>query len=143
MAKKYLFNRIELTDKGVRFISFRDIGFLEYVSKYLGDYSLTGTHKTESCEAKTFKEFLNCLKITKLEIDEDNYEIIQELPYAPNLEVEIDFDFVLKHLIQKVYEGKQASEKTIKEFCKKAYEIKENTIKDRALLNKSVDEFIK
>lgn len=144
MAKKYLFNEIKLSDNGIIFYSFRDTKFLEFLTSFkLGKYDLTSSNKTEQCEVTTFNQFLNCLKLTRIAVGENNYEIRQELPYAPNLDVEIDFDFVLKHLIKKVYKDKPANKKIIKKFCKKAYEIKENTIKDRALLNKSVDEIIK
>ena len=136
---KYLFDKIEVMGKGFKFIPYRKASlgesFLAYTKSSLNQ---------ESWEffPVTFNEFLKMLSKTKVnsENEYDNYMSSNTVPayYTP-----VDFNTFLKDFVKYVYSDKEPNEEVISKFYQKAYQIKEKAVKNREILNKEPQEFIK
>ncbi len=139
--KKYLFDEILIDSTGtICFKSFRDITFKEIFTT-----NKCGHAETDKSYAnrdrwffmpKNFKQFLNCLTMTK-PLDGEYY-INYGYPYE-----DLSFDDILNLFTKRVYEAKKASKEEIVKFYKKAKEIQCSAIKERNILEQKPTELIK
>jgi len=135
--KKYLFDKIQCYDKGVKFIPFRKASIAESF--------LAFTHSTFNQEewefiAVDFKEFLKMLSKTKLK---DNYEYDITVPLRDTYEEPISFDLLLKNFATDMYCDKSPDENVLRKFYSKAYQIREGAKTDKEILDKEPKEFLK
>lgn len=139
--KKYLFDEILINSNGtICFKSFRDITFKEiFTTNKCGHAESDESYSQRDrwiFMPKNFKQFLNCLAMTK-PIDGE-YSINCDYPYE-----DLSFDDTLNLFAKRVYEAKKASKEEIVKFYKKAKEIESMSIKERNILEQKPTELIK
>ena len=137
--KKYLFDVIYVDSNGkVTFKSFRKISFVEcFTTCKCGAAKVNSySHDQWLYYPKTFKEFLNCLALTKTY--GEKYTINAKLA-----DEEHSFENLLKAFARYVYEEKNATKKELVDFYKKANEIKKATDSERALLEKNIKDLLR
>lgn len=139
--KKYLFDEILIASSGaICFKSFRDITFKEiFTTNKFGRAESDKSYANRDrwfFTPKNFKQFLNCLTMTK-PIDGE-YFINYSYPYE-----DVNFDDILNLFAKRVYEAKKTSKEEIVKFYKKAKEIESSAIKERNILEQKPTELIK
>ena len=134
--KKYLFDKIAMCDS-VKFIPYRKATMGE---SFMANTQGTFNQKEWTFKPYSLKDFLNMLSKTKLN-DNNEYDIVVWLNI--NHSEPIGFDLLLKNFVSDVYKNKKPNEKIIAKFYQKAYQIREQAKKDKELLNKEPQEFIK
>ena len=145
--KRYLFDEIDVKyDGSVAFHTFRNLKFTEIFSTSKCGHATSNNHSEIrwTYYPKNFKQFLNCLVLTKTY---DNEYIINCKNYDELIfgckETKYSFTDVLKTFAKYVYQEKNATKEQILDFYEKAKKIKEATVTERALSEKNVGELIK
>lgn len=133
--KKYLFDKIVVHADNVQFIPFRQASIAESFMAYT--YETFNQDKWEFIPC-SFKEFLKMLSKTKLN-DFGKYDVTVHLPGRKE---PIDFDLLLKDFANQMFIAKAPDESVLKAFYTKAYQIKEETQKDKDILNIEPQELI-
>ena len=134
--KKYLFDKIEILGDGVKFIPFRKASIVESFSAYTNT-----TFKQDEWVFKpeSFKEFLQMLKKTKLNAEND-YEIVIDLPMRKET---MTFEDLLQGFATDFYSDRPVNEKELAEFYIEAYNIKNAAVENRKLLDVNPADYLK
>lgn len=137
--RKYLFDKIEIMGKGFKFIPYRKATIGESFMALTN--SSMDKNKWEFFPV-TFNEFLKMLSKTKVN-KENEYDIFMSSNTIPAYYTPVEFDAFLKDFVKYVYSDKEPNEELISKFYQKAYQIKAKAVKDREILNKNPQDYIK
>ena len=149
--EQYLFDEIIAHENCVQFYSCRHLTTMERLmsKKRFGnssegfeatDYYLKSNAVDNIYSPQNFKQFLNCLNLTKMPEGSEIYNIIYK---CRNSEHGISLDELLKHFANIVFDDViQVTDAELSAFYKKAYKIFNETKKRQELMSQDPREFI-
>lgn len=144
MKNNFLFNKIIVKYGEFNFIPEQSFSFTDKYLTNCGNVkwekNFYGNEQGEyAFKPTSLKQFLNCLKRTKLN---DNYEyniVIHDFKSKPK-DITSDFPTFIQYFAETVYKDKHIDKEKIIKFYKSAYMIKINTKKEMEFMKKSPKE---
>lgn len=134
--KDYLFDKIELDEKGIKFVAFRKPRFDEDFWGAL--HQIIAKNEKYEYYPDNFDDFIYVLYKTKFNHIKDEYDIIDLLN-----DQHLTLTYLVRRFANQLYDaGQRPTKEELMKFYRDAFEIRYNEQETRALLDKDPIEFI-